>query len=119
MQVVIDTIVQKLTTLRANTHGERELQDAIHVALSAAMGGVEREVQIAPGCRIDFRCGVVGIEVKTKGSRQELLRQVVRYLDQPSIEALVVVTRGMHHRDLPTTLRGKPLHVVRLMHACV
>ena len=89
-----------------NCANERDMQDAI--ARHLAMHGIapEREVAIAGG-RIDLRVGRVGIEVKVKGSSSALVRQVSAYTEEPSLDAILVVTTKWRHR-LPGELGGKP-----------
>lgn len=55
------------------------------------------------------------VEVKTKGSRGQVLRQLIRYADSPDVAGLVLATTKANLGvNLPRELRGKPLVVARL-----
>ena len=70
--------------------------------------GVEREVVLGPGDRIDIMVGPVGVEVKrnTAGVRPTL-RQLARYLEHDRVAGLVLAS----NRAIPLapTGMGKPL----------
>jgi len=93
---------------------EIELQDAIATALTAAGVPFLREHKLAPGDRIDFLAGTVGLEVKIGGSLANLTRQLHRYAQSPRIAELVVVLGRRRLEGLPSMLCEKPLHVVSL-----
>lgn len=59
--------------------------------------------------RIDFMCGRVGLELKTKGGLSPLLRQLDRYASSPQIIALVMITTRRMLARLPAQLRSKPV----------
>jgi len=102
--------------IRANTYrfaNEDELQRGIDLALGNADIQREREVRLAPGDRIDFMCGLVGIEVKVDGSISALSRQLLRYAMSGRVGGLVVVTSRMRQAvQLPARLNDKPLSVI-------
>lgn len=95
-----------------NIAHESDLQAAIARHLNLLGIKHEREVVVAGG-RIDFRVGRVGIEVKVKGSSTALLRQVSAYTDDPSLDAILVITTKFRHR-LPDELGAKPIHLLCL-----
>lgn len=49
-----------------------------------------REVEIAPGDRIDFMVGSVGIEVKIKGNRAPIIRQLARYIGNDRVDEIIL-----------------------------
>lgn len=108
-------VAELLRSHRYRFNDERELQDGIELALRATGVAYEREVRLEATSRIDFMVKDVGIEVKIAHSATALLRQLHRYAQIPAIRELVVVTRRLHHAQLPDTLGGKPLHVVALL----
>ena len=89
----------------------------LHALIAAALQGggfvVAHEVRLAPGCRIDFLAGRVGLEIKRgHPQRRTLLAQCERYLRQDALDALIVVVEASV--SLPDTLAGKPLIVFGL-----
>jgi hypothetical protein len=105
---------------------EKQLQDELERRLRERKLSFRREVPLDTGnssiadffvATTDnqwvFMSGVV-IEVKTDGSRSELLRQLERYSGFPQVEALLVVTPRARLLDLPETLGGKELRAVQI-----
>jgi hypothetical protein len=88
----------------------------LHLGLEAAMraAGFEPvpEVKLNGRDRIDFLIGRVGIEVKIKGTRDALHRQVMRYAESPLVDELLVITTVRAHRGLPAEIGGKPLSLL-------
>ena len=81
--------------------------------LQAAGLPFRRECPLAPGCRIDFLAGGVGIEVKRgRPAAKPLREQVTRYARCPEVEALLVVVEGKAF--LPARVGGKPCRVLSL-----
>lgn len=87
----------------------------LHLGIEAVLKDVGysplSEVRITGG-RIDFIVDQVGIEVKVKGTRDALHRQLLRYAESPRIAELLVVTTVRAHRGLPESVGGKPLSVL-------
>jgi len=93
---------------------ERELQDGLAIVL-ADVAGLHREHSFSPQDRIDFLLpDGVGIEVKIDGSLSDLARQVHRYAQREEITALIVVTNRLRLAELPETINGKPVVVVKV-----
>jgi len=72
------------------------------------------EEPLSAADRIDFylpdtHCG---IECKVAGGPSEVLAQLLRYANSPSIEHLILVTSRRTHQFEQTTLAGKPFAVV-------
>ena len=89
----------------------------IHAQVAAALGAAglpfEHEYRLGPRCRIDFRVGRVGIEVKKgRPASSDLTRQLRRYLASDALDAVIVVTQRVV--ALPGTLCGKPVHLISL-----
>lgn len=102
-----------LRVYRYDASAEAVLQEGIERALRDGSVGAEREVVLSPGNRIDFlAAGGIGIEVKVDGGRNEVLRQLLRYAEHDSIQALVLFTTRSRHLSMPDVLRGKPLRVL-------
>jgi len=100
-----DRIVESLGRLRfaSPVLREEDLHAGIHRQLAEDGFAVEHEVQLAPGCRIDFVVDArVGIEVKKgKPNWRDVVAQVERYASAYGFLAIILVfERGMR-RQLP------------------
>lgn len=85
------------------------------VAMRLAEAGLPfvHEARLGPGCRIDYRVGNVGIEIKKgKPDAAALRKQLTRYAQFDELEALVVITQRAV--SLPKTVLGKPVHGIVL-----
>lgn len=69
---------------------ESVVQDQIERALRQGGIDYQREVELAPGDRIDFMVGSVGVEVKIKGTRSQIIRQLARYIRNDRVEEIVL-----------------------------
>lgn len=101
-------IIRKYRFLSAS---EDDLCRGIGSALDDAGVWFMREVKCNGG-RLDFLCGDLAIEVKIAGSLADLTRQVHRYLQDPTLAGLLIVSTKLAHRDLPSEISGKPVGVV-------
>ena len=110
----IEAIIDALAVVRMPAQPEEyDIHAQVASALGAASLEYEHEVRLGPRCRIDFRVGDVGIEVK-KGRpvASELMKQLRRYLESDGLSAVVVVMqRGV---ALPENIAGKPVVAVSL-----
>jgi hypothetical protein len=91
---------------------ETELHLGLEAAMRAAGLTPTPEVALNRRDRIDFLVGRCGVEVKIKGTRDALHRQVMRYAESPLVDELLVITTVIAHRGLPATIGGKPLSVL-------
>ena len=82
-------------------------------ALERAGIAARHEARLCPGCRIDFLCGHVGIEVKkNRPPRASLMKQIARYAASPDISALILVAPG--DLRLPREVCGVSVECVAL-----
>lgn len=95
----------------ARVVSEAELQAWIERVLRARGIKYDRERAMEGVGRPDFMVGRTCVEVKVKGSRQDLLRQALRYTTSPDVDGLLVVTTRLSHA-VPSALGGKPVAVV-------
>lgn len=93
---------------------EDELQVALAYVLTRSGFDVQREVVLGPRNRVDLLIGRTGVEVKVKGTKAEVVRQLTRYARSDLIDDLVLVSPLSRHWQMPATVGGKPLLVVRL-----
>lgn len=92
---------------------ERQLQDGLAELLEADHV-VEREVRLNARDRLDLLVdGTLCIETKIAGTPSSVLRQVERYAQHPSVEAILLVTSRVRH-SIPRTVNGKPVVVAML-----
>ena len=92
---------------------EQDIHQAVTRRLTEAGLPFTHEKNLAPGCRIDFWCGGVGIEIKKgKPKPSALLEQLRRYAVSEEIGTLVVLTQRSVR--LPAAVCGKPLVQITL-----
>ncbi len=92
---------------------EYDIHAAVAAALAEAGLEYEHEYLLGPRCRIDFRVGRVGIEVKKgRPATSDLTRQLRRYLESDALDGAVVVTQRV--TALPDIICGKPVRLVSL-----
>ena len=92
---------------------EQDIHQAVARRLTDAGLPFTHEKPLAPGCRIDFWCQGVGIEIKKGKPRPAaLLEQLRRYAVSDEIAALVVLTQRSVR--LPASVCGKPLVQITL-----
>lgn len=92
---------------------EYDIHAAVAEALNDAGLEYEHEFRLGPRCRIDFRVGRVGIEVKKgRPATSDLTRQLRRYLEYDALDGAVVVTQRV--TALPPMICGKPVRLVSL-----
>jgi hypothetical protein len=104
---LVATVSRVLETHRFRYSSERDLQTGIEQVLRAAGLSPQREAALGDAGTIDFLVDGLGIEIKVKGSRVEVTRQVHRYLQHASIAALMLVTTRAELARLPATISGK------------
>ena len=112
---LLKSIVRALSNVRFHVTDEIELHSQLENALSDMLI-TSREYRLDAKNRIDFLVEdfdvAVGVEVKVKGTKKAIYRQLERYATFPTIDALVLVTAVAI--GLPATINGKPLVVVSL-----
>lgn len=105
-------IARLLRSVRLSMAVESEAQSEIADALNRAGLPAVREVILDAQNRIDLMVADIGIEVKVKGDRRAIYRQLRRYCEFPQIGELVLVTgRAM---SLPAEINGRPIHLVSM-----
>lgn len=109
------TLERALRTHRFRFGGERELQAGIDQVLRNLGLDVVREAALGEAGTIDFLIGSLGVEIKVRGSRADVTRQVHRYLQHASIAGLLLVTTRAELARLPTAISGKPVFTHHLV----
>ncbi|MFM0405270.1 hypothetical protein [Paraburkholderia dipogonis] len=97
---------------RLPLNDEKVTQAAIANALELAGVAFEREVRLSDADIVDFMIGSIAIEVKIKGAKAQIYRQLERYAEHERVTSILLVTsRSMH---LPSLIKGKPTLVASL-----
>lgn len=104
--------VAVLRSIRLPAGPEKDVQQAISDALGRAGIVHSREVRLSPTDIIDFVVDGLGIEVKIKGARRAILRQLERYAAHPDISALALVSSVA--MGVPAVINGKPVEFVSM-----
>ncbi len=92
---------------------EADLHRLVGERLAECGFAYEHEAKVAPGCRIDYLAGDVGVEIKKGKPRPtDLKRQLSRYAACEGIRCLVVVS--WRSVDLPREIAGKPVYGLAL-----
>lgn len=110
-------LARQLSAVTYTFGNERELQDAIWRRLGVSFGALaQREVILSQADRPDFVVEVSGhrvaVEVKTRGSRASIMRQIGRYAAHPTIDAVVFASaRRTLLAGFPTAIHSKPVAV--------
>lgn len=112
----MDEIVNLIKSWRYAFVDEEGLQDGIAKALEQAGLEFRKEYHLGDAGRIDFYLPVLklGIEVKSGksgGGPSKVLKQLIGYADHPDVAGLILVTTRASSRNIPGTLRGKPVQV--------
>jgi hypothetical protein len=105
-------ITESLRHQRFVISSETTLQDEIATVFQSKQFPFHREYRLAPRDRIDFLIGRIGVEVKIKGTKRGILRQLQRYAESPAIAGLILVSSVS--TGLPETINGKPVHFLSL-----
>lgn len=114
MEEQMERVLDALRTIRCSAScTEAELHTQAASAFAMAGIDAQHEAQLGPGCRIDFLCGGVGVEIKkSRPERARLIAQLTRYAACGQVSALVVIApRGV---NLPRTIGGKKVSMVAL-----
>lgn len=107
-------VVLRIEAVRFPLSDEKVLQLVMAEEFNTWFGpqAVEREVKLGNGDVVDFMVGDIAVEVKIRGSRAAIFRQVKRYCAHERVSVLVLATRVT--MGLPPTVNGKPCFVASL-----
>jgi hypothetical protein len=110
---MIDRLLPILSGQQYRPATEADLRDSLAVVLTEAGVRFDREYPMGETGRPDFFVDGVVIEVKARGGRSDLVRQVMRYAEHPMVTGILVVTTRAQHQ-LPDTMRGKPARLLTI-----
>jgi hypothetical protein len=97
---------------------EGDLQTNIAMILAGRFD-YEREVALNARDRVDFMVGRIGIECKVAHSATQVIRQLIRYVESPLVDEIILVTTRHSHQTIPTEMGGKSIHVVYLLSSLI
>ena len=114
IDAMITRIMNAIAAVRMPAQPEEyDIHAEIARALEAAGIQYAHEYRLAPRCRIDFKVGRVGIEVKKgRPASAELTKQLRRYLASDALDAVVVVTQRVTR--LPDSIDDKGVYIISL-----
>lgn len=112
---MISEILKLLSSTRFDTSNEKLVQVAVEKLFTANGIKFSREKTISKGSIIDFLCGDTGIELKIKGNKNYIYKQLDRYSKFEEIHALILLTSKS--MGLPEEINGKQLYVVNMSKA--
>lgn len=75
----------------------------------------EREWRLGPKDIADFKVGNIAMEVKLKGGKMALYRQIERYAQYEEVHCLILIT--LIAMGFPSEVAGKKVYVVNLARA--
>ncbi len=110
---MLQTVLTALEELRSPfALYETDIHQRVARQLEKAGLAYRHEARIAPGCRIDFLVGEVGVEIKKgKPDARALALQLNRYAQSQDVQSFVVITQRMV--AVPKSVLGKPVrHIV-------
>lgn len=112
--IQVQRIADAIASVRMPAQPEEyDIHAQVASALGAAGHAYVHEYKLGPRCRIDFKVGRVGIEVKKgRPAASELTKQLRRYLASDELDAVIVVTQRVTR--LPASIGGKPVYIVSL-----
>lgn len=112
MTATASSIISALRQHRFRLGDEKRLQTEIAACLSNANISFAREVRLDGKNRIDFLADRIGIEIKIKGGRMDIYRQLQRYAAFDGIGELILITNAA--MGLPSEIGSKPIYYVSL-----
>lgn len=105
-------IIRLLETHTWPLSDEKLLQQEIGDVFEAAALDFEREVRLGGGDIVDFMVGSVAVEIKIKGERRAIYRQLERYCAHEVVKRIILATNVP--MALPIDINGKPASVAAL-----
>lgn len=109
----INDIVRTIRSFRIRLSSESQAQSDIEEAMRR--GGIPFEAQkrLTARDRPDLFCDGVAVEIKVKGSRTQIWRQLERYAALPDVSGVVLVA-GVAWPFSESEIFGKPFRAVSL-----
>lgn len=108
-----EEVCRQIASTRVGLATEKQAQADIETALRERWGGaVRREERLSEKDRPDFMIETVAVEVKLKGAKMDIYRQLERYSAHDAVQSIILVTNQA--MGLPAEIGGKPALYVSL-----
>lgn len=96
-------------------NSEKELQAALATVFEQDAAVYEREYHLGRQSIVDFMFpDGLAVEVKIKGSRNNLIRQLHRYAGFDEVTAILLITTKATFLTMPDEISGKPIYGCRV-----
>lgn len=92
---------------------EAVAQEAIETALTQANVAFQAQKVLGPKDRLDVFSDGIAIEIKVKGGRTAIFRQLERYAEHPEVQGIILAT-GAAWPFQAGEIGGKPFRLVSL-----
>lgn len=112
--LAVEYLVELLTSYRFRHQCESSLESGICQALDEAKITYRRQPQLTPRDRPDLLIGHIAVEIKIKGPRTAVVRQLWRYAKIEEVGSILLVTTRNAHRNMPSAIKDKPVRVLYL-----
>lgn len=112
---MLTEVINVLKKKRFSLSKEKPLQSEIEDALRKAGISFKREYWLSDSDKIDFLIGDIGIEIKIKGNKKSIYKQIERYAESDEVSIIVLVTNKAI--GLPAEINKKSVYVVNLSKA--
>lgn len=107
-----EQVAESLSDARLPCGTEAKLQEAIAAHLCSLGVVFNREHWLAESDRVDFLLpNGLAVEVKIRGSANEVMHQLMRYAQHETVRELLLVTSKLTLASVPSELNGKPVRV--------
>lgn len=98
-----------------NHNSEKELQEGLAAVFDKSSLQYEREYRLGSKSIVDFMFpDGLAVEVKIKGTRNALIRQLYRYTDFDEVTAILLITTKATFLTMPDEMGGKPIYGRRI-----
>lgn len=113
---MIQKIFDCLSLRRLPLNNEKRTQEEIAAAFDECGISYEREFRLSGSDIVDFLCdGSIATEIKIKGAKMAIFRQVERYAKHDAVKELLLVTNVP--TGFPKEVNGKPVYILNLARA--
>lgn len=112
---LMTNIVKLVEMNRCPLNDEKTTQERLGEVFKAAGLNVQREHRLSGADIPDFMIDGIIVEVKIKGQRTAMLRQLLRYAEHADVHGIVLATSKSIL--LPDAIQGKPLRFASLSRA--
>lgn len=108
----LEDLIAAIRGFRIRTSTEEQAQADVEAVLTRRGIPFEAQKVLSPRDRIDVFCGGVAVEIKVKGSRPTILRQLERYAALPQVTGVLLVS-GIAW-PFQGEIGGKPFRAVQI-----